>query len=359
MRFSEVQPILAAYSYLQHGLVTSAQAAKEGIDTTTLTRLAQRDFLRRIRRGVYILSSVAEDPLTEIRAAWLSTRPAVLADERVNEGNPIVVSHASAVSMLELGDITPASHTFTSSKRKQSSAADITHRTADLTDTDWIVLAGIPVTTVARTIHDMAKDHLDGDQLYQIIADAIHDHRLNPSTLARVLEPYALHYGCDSGEALVSESLRRFPEHESVTESMEYTLKSVNFQLGDNSAIAAALASLAQQAGGLRLEAAKAPGPVSPQFQDPLARIGDLKSIFDSTVLAQQMATIVDLGERYRRASTMKYANPQMGCLERIRDTGDSPGKATSGLNRGSIEPCDDAADSDNDPRHVRDEDRK
>ncbi|MBV7294277.1 type IV toxin-antitoxin system AbiEi family antitoxin domain-containing protein [Corynebacterium sp. TAE3-ERU16] len=83
MRFSEVQPILAAYSYLQHGLV-SAQAAKEGIDTTTLTRLAQRDFLRRIRRGVYILSSVAEDPLTEIRAAWLSTRPAVLADERVN-----------------------------------------------------------------------------------------------------------------------------------------------------------------------------------------------------------------------------------------------------------------------------------
>ncbi|MBV7294278.1 hypothetical protein [Corynebacterium sp. TAE3-ERU16] len=134
------------------------------------------------------------------------------------------------MSMLELGDITPASHTFTSSKRKQSSAADITLRTADLTDTEWIVVACIPVTTVARTIRDMAKDHLDGDQLHHIIADAIHDHRLNPSTLARVLEPYALHYGCDSGDDLVSESLRRYPEHESVTESMEYTLKSVNFR---------------------------------------------------------------------------------------------------------------------------------
>ncbi|MCX7542859.1 type IV toxin-antitoxin system AbiEi family antitoxin domain-containing protein [Corynebacterium sp. P5848] len=335
MRFSEVQPILAAYSYLQHGLVTSAQAAQEGIDTTTLTRLAQKNFLRRIRRGVYILSSVAEDPLTEIRAAWLSTRPAVLADERVRESNPIVVSHASAVSMLELGDIIPASHTFTSSKRKQSSAADITHRTADLTDTDWIVVAGIPVTTVSRTIRDMAKDHLDGDQLHHIIADGIHDHRIRPSTLAQILEPYAPRYGCDSGNDLVAESLRRFPEHDSVTESMEYTLKSVSTQWRDNPGIATLLASLAQQAGGIRLQAEKTLVPVLPQLRDVLAATGEWESILSSPRFTRQLATIIDPDGEWRRASTVKYGKPAIGGLERMQVTGDSPAIRTSGLSRG------------------------
>lgn len=226
MKLSEAQPILAAYSYLQHGLVTSAQAAREGIDTTTMTRLAQGDYIRRIRRGVYILSSVAGDSLTEIRAAWLSTRPGILAEERLHAENPIVVSHVSAASVLELGDITPATHTFTSSKRKQSSATDMSHRTADLQDEDWMIVRGLPVTTVARTIRDLAKDRLDGDQLYHVIADGIHERRLSPSEVARVVDPYAGSYGSSSGDEMVAESLRRFPEHDSATEARAYSRKS-------------------------------------------------------------------------------------------------------------------------------------
>lgn len=227
MKLSEAQPILAAYSYLQHGLVTSAQAAKEGIDTTTMTRLAQRDYLRRIRRGVYILSSVAEDSLTEIRAAWLSTCPGMLAEERFQEDNPIVVSHVSAASVLELGDITPATHTFTSSKRKQSSAADMSHRTADLQAEDWMIVRGLPVTTVARTIRDLARDHLDGDQLYHVMADGIHHQRLSPSEAARAVDAYADYYGSRSGDEMVAESLRRFPEHDSAIEARAYGTKPI------------------------------------------------------------------------------------------------------------------------------------
>lgn len=224
MKFSEAQPILAAYSYLQHGLITSAQASKEGIDTTTMTRLVQKDYVRRIRRGVYILSGVAEDPLTDIRAAWLSTGPEVLSEERFQEDSPIVVSHASAASVFALGDITPSRHTFTSSKRKQSSAADISHRTADLPDADWEIVCGLPVTTVARTIRDLARDSLDGDQLYQVIADGVHDQRLSPSGAARVIDPYVRQYGSDSGDEMVAESLRRFPEHDSATEARAYSM---------------------------------------------------------------------------------------------------------------------------------------
>lgn len=223
MRASEAQPILDAFGYLQHGLVTSAQAAESGVDSTTMTRLAQRDVIRRVRRGVYILAGVAEDALTEIRAAWLATSPRVLAEDRLAEETPIVVSHVSAASMLDLGDITPARHTFSSPLRKQSSAADIRHRIAALPDDDITVVEGIAVTTALRTVVDLARDHLDGDQLHHVIADAIHNHRVKVSAISERLAPYIGDYGYDSGAQLVAESLRRFPEDESSTEAAQFS----------------------------------------------------------------------------------------------------------------------------------------
>ena len=112
MHTSEAQAILNTFGYLQYGLVTSAQAADSGIDSTTMTRLSQRDIIRRVRRGVYILAGVAEDALTEIRAAWLATSPQVLAEDRLKDEVPIVVSHVSAASVLDLGDITPSLRGF-------------------------------------------------------------------------------------------------------------------------------------------------------------------------------------------------------------------------------------------------------
>lgn len=296
MKLSEAQPILAAYSYLQHGLVTSAQASKEGIDTTTVTRLAQRDYLRRIRRGVYILSSVAEDSPTEIRAAWLSTRPGILAEERFQEDNPIVVSHVSAASVLELGDITPATHTFTSSKRKQSSAADISHRTADLRDEDWMIVRGLPVTTVARTIRDLARDHLDGDQLYHVMADGIHHRRLSPSEIARTVDAYAVYYGSSSGDEMVAESLRRFPEHDSAIEARAYSAETIpdswaNMMEGIGEVVTSALArqlsdelfSSKFAPTGQKAALMQGRAKLSPAYLDAMNTIGsDLQQIFRS-----------------------------------------------------------------------------
>lgn len=223
MRASDAQPILDAFGYLQHGLVTSAQAADSGVDTTTMTRLFQRDVIRRVRRGVYILAGVAEDSLTEIRAAWLSTSPRILGEDRLKDESPIVVSHVSAASVLNLGDITPAVHTFTSSLRKQTSAADIRHRMASIPTSDITVIEGIPVTSPIRTITDLAKDHLDGDQLHHAIADAIHDHRVKISDLAQALFSHSHNYGHSSGEELIAESIRRFPADASSTEASQFS----------------------------------------------------------------------------------------------------------------------------------------
>ncbi|WP_315497501.1 hypothetical protein [Corynebacterium durum] len=171
---------------------------------------------------MYILAGVAEDALTEIRAAWLATSPQVLAEDRLKDEAPIVVSHVSAASVLDLGDITPAKHMFSSPLRKQSSAADIRHRIAALPDDDITIVEGIPVTTALRTVVDLARDYLDGDQLHHVIADAIHDHRVKVSNLSKRLAPYAEEYGYDSGEELVAESLLRFPEDESSAEAAQF-----------------------------------------------------------------------------------------------------------------------------------------
>lgn len=223
MRASEAQSILDAFGYLQHGLITSAQASASGIDSTTMTRLYQRDVIRRVRRGVYILAGVAEDTLTEIRAAWLATSPHVVAEERLHEDSPIVVSHISAASIHGLGDITPAQHTFSCPVRKQSSAADIRHRTAALPPEDIMVVDGLPVTTPLRTAEDVAKDHLDGDQLHHVIANVIHDHHVKVSLASARLAPYAANYGYGSGHDLIAESLQRFPVNDSIAEARNFS----------------------------------------------------------------------------------------------------------------------------------------
>lgn len=226
MRTSESRSILDAFGYLQYGLITSSQASESGIDTTTMTRLHQRGLIRRVRRGVYILAGVAEDSLTDIRAAWLATAPGTLADKRLEDISPIVVSHTSAASILGLGDIAPAHHTFTSLSRKQSSATDIRHRIATFSKEELIIVEGIPVTSALRTVTDLAKDRLDGDQLHLCISDAIWDHRVRASQIAIQLDAHAEFYGYSSGRALVFEALQRFPADESVTEAAQFTASS-------------------------------------------------------------------------------------------------------------------------------------
>lgn len=213
MRLFEAHLILSDYSYAQQGLVTSAQALSEGIDSTTLTRLTQKGALYRVRRGVYLLASVAPTQNTDVRAAWLATEPETLAEERLKADDPIVISHESATSLWEVGDLFPSKHTFTRATRKQSSAPDIAHRTAPLSADDWTLVDGLPVTTLIRTITDLARDRLDGDYLYRIIADAVYNHHESPLQIATALDPYAPRYGFCSGFHFMKEVFTQWSFH--------------------------------------------------------------------------------------------------------------------------------------------------
>lgn len=97
--------LLAEVTAVQWGMVTSAQAAGRGVSRLDLSRLSTGGHLVRLAHGVYMDVGVPETELDEVRAAWLSTDPKVLADERINAWERgVVVAGRAAASLHGLGD---------------------------------------------------------------------------------------------------------------------------------------------------------------------------------------------------------------------------------------------------------------
>ncbi len=192
----------------QWGLFTTAQARRVGLSPQQVARLASAGTATRLRHGVYRLAGVPEDLLTEIRAAWLGLDPARFADQRLQGCPAAVVSHRSAARLHQLGDLDADIHTFTVPTRRNSGRDTRLHVGA-LTRGDWTVCEGLPVTTLTRTIGDLAATRVDGGHLAGVLRDAIHDHHLARRDAAAALRPYAHHYGAPlaDGEAFLADLL--------------------------------------------------------------------------------------------------------------------------------------------------------
>ena len=54
---------------------------------------------------------------------------------------------------------------------------------------------GLPVTSIVRTIGDLATAHLDGGHLAEIARDAVVQGRVQLGDVAQVLSPHARNYG--------------------------------------------------------------------------------------------------------------------------------------------------------------------
>lgn len=93
MKAVEILAQLESLAANQWGIITTAQAQREGISRLHINRLAGSGILTRARRGVYFLPSVQLGPLTDVREAWISLEPNLFAVERIDAGNKIVVSH--------------------------------------------------------------------------------------------------------------------------------------------------------------------------------------------------------------------------------------------------------------------------
>jgi|SRR5690606_9396225 len=157
---------LFAIAASQMGHVTTRQARDCGMASNLIEYHVRRGRLKRVHRGVYRLRDYPSAPREEVMAAWLAAGP-----------HRAVVSHESALDLFQLGDVIPDDiHLMVSrSVRNLPRLEGVRFHTTSipLTDDDVVVRDGIRITSVARTILDLAQSGLAPDQIDLAVRQAL------------------------------------------------------------------------------------------------------------------------------------------------------------------------------------------
>ena len=214
---------LADLAAEQWGLVTTAQARSLGVSAQAVARLADQGTLERLTHGVYRVSGAPPEPLDELRAAWLILDPGRRSSERLRDSSPPMISHRSAALLHGLGDLDADEHEFTAATRKQSRRTDVRLHRSHVGRDDWTVVDGLPVTSVLRTVSDLAAARIDGGHLASVVRDALTLKGVDDQRLAEVLRSHASHYGAprSNGLALLSRLLQESGVPESLRRAVE------------------------------------------------------------------------------------------------------------------------------------------
>lgn len=152
----------------QHGYLTAAQARDAGVLQVRLLQLLEQGEVERVSRGVYRLTHFPESPFGQYMQAalWPQVRRA---------GVRGVVSHESALTLYDLSDASPSRVHITVPPsvriRRETPEYLVVHH-ASLDPADVTTHEHIPVTTVERTIRDVAAAHIGPALVRQAIEDA-------------------------------------------------------------------------------------------------------------------------------------------------------------------------------------------
>lgn len=209
MRSEQAVPLLEQLGAEQWSLITTAQAEAAGVTRVTIKRLQDKGVLQHLRHGVYALPSASYGPLQELQAAWLSTSARDLAEGKAAREQPVVVSHLSAAQVHDLGNVFPTAHEFTANKRRQTSQQDLRFHRGELPSGDLVVVNGLPVTSIPKTVEDLATNRLDFDHLAAVIRDALAAPDVRVAHLSERLGPAARRFGFQNGDQLVQACLEQ------------------------------------------------------------------------------------------------------------------------------------------------------
>jgi predicted transcriptional regulator of viral defense system len=150
----------------QHGYFTAQQARACQFSWDLLTYHTRAGRFIRVRRGLYRFRDYPSSSREEVMIAWLSVGQDVA-----------VVSHESALDLLDLSDIIPdAVHlTVPRSKRHLPTLPGVTIHTTTrpLRPQDVTTRNGIRLTAAARTILDTAEAGTAPEQVELALAQAI------------------------------------------------------------------------------------------------------------------------------------------------------------------------------------------
>lgn len=168
---TDFMPTHAAYDAVhalameQHGVFTAEQAHAADVTKQALFEMVKRGRLAKIAHGLYRDPIVPETRHTPYVTAVLWPR-----------GSTGVLSHETALDLMELSDANPAQIHVTVPKkhrpRRRLPPPGVVLHFADLRDEEIGSVDGLPVTSAARTLRDCADANIGPALLRQAIADA-------------------------------------------------------------------------------------------------------------------------------------------------------------------------------------------
>jgi len=143
----------------QEGLFTVQQAAEAGYSPQLLVHHIQAGRMLRLRRGIYRLVHFPAGEHEELVAIWLWSE---------QQG---VFSHETALALHDLSDVLPARVHLTlpaswNARRLRVPEGVVLYH-ADLETGDRTWLGSFPITSVTRTLNDLAESGLSPELLQQ------------------------------------------------------------------------------------------------------------------------------------------------------------------------------------------------
>jgi predicted transcriptional regulator of viral defense system len=145
----------------QAGYFTARQAARAGFSWERLTAYSKSGRFQRVSHGIYRLAQFPSSRFEDLFVAWLKCGP------------KSAISHESALALYELSDVLPGEVHVTVPRTASRRRKGIRLHTNRLRPADVVKREGLPVTSVARTIADVARAGLSEDHVSRAIRDAL------------------------------------------------------------------------------------------------------------------------------------------------------------------------------------------
>ena len=169
----------------QEGLFTTRQAADAGYSPQLLVHHIRGGRVIRVRRGIYRLVHFPAGEHEELVTAWLWSEQAGVG------------SHETALARHGLSDLLPAQIHLTlpaAWKRRRFRIPDavVLHH-ADVADRERASSGPVPITSVPRTLNDLAASGLSPEHLREATQQALRrglTTRGEINEVARALEPF-------------------------------------------------------------------------------------------------------------------------------------------------------------------------
>ena len=143
------------------GYFTSAEAASSGIGSQLLSHHARSGAYERAARGIYRLARFPASRFEDLVIAWLRAGPRS------------AISHASALAVYDLSDVVPGQIHVTMPRTGSRRRSGLKLHTAALPESSVVWREGMRVTTVPRTLCDLAFAGFPEDQLRQAAQQAV------------------------------------------------------------------------------------------------------------------------------------------------------------------------------------------